>query len=66
MSLWFPFADDLVQQEIQEVWMKTEGGNVYLTIDRDAGKAGTVLMDYSNYLRGGLCNEPLWSAAHKS
>ena len=29
-------ADDLVQlKEIQEVWMKTEGVNVYLTIDRE-------------------------------
>lgn len=29
-------ADDLVQlKEIQEVWMKTEGINVYLTIDRE-------------------------------
>lgn len=29
-------ADDLVQlKEIQEVWMKAEGVNVYLTIDRE-------------------------------
>ena len=29
-------ADDLVQlKEIQEVWMKTEGINVHLTIDRE-------------------------------
>ncbi len=28
--------DDLVQlKEIQDVWMKTEGVNVYLTIDRE-------------------------------
>lgn len=38
-------ADDLVQlKEIQEVWMKTEGVNVYLTIDREQ-EAGTAMWD---------------------
>ena len=49
-------ADDLVQlKEIQEVWMKTEGVNVYLTIDREQegwdGHVGFV----PNYLKEVEC-----------
>ena len=52
-------ADDLVQlKEIQEVWMKAEGVNVYLTIDREQeGWDGHVAVSYTHldvYKRQGM------------